>query len=105
MLDQFRAVVETLSFNPPSIPMVSTVTDAEAISTPRYWVDHARQPVRFADAVTTSNADVFLEVGPDAVLSALVDNGIPLLRADQPEPRQVVTAVGRAFTHGVPVAW
>ena len=44
------------------------------IATPGYWVRQVRQPVRFADALThltQAGATTFLELGPDAVLTAL----------------------------------
>jgi len=100
ILDDFRAVVEKLTFNPPTLPV-----RGDAIATPEYWVQHIRKPVRFADAITASQADIYLEIGPDAVLTPLVDNAFALLRADRPEPGQVMAALTHAFTHGASVNW
>jgi acyl transferase domain-containing protein len=39
-----------------------------------YWVDHVRQPVRFADGIATLRAqpiDLFLEIGPKPTLISL----------------------------------
>ncbi|MFD0392452.1 hypothetical protein ACFQ3Z_05160 [Streptomyces nogalater] len=56
MLDEFRAVAEKLAFHPARIPLVSTLTGRPAgeaeLRDPGYWVRHARETVRFADAVT-----------------------------------------------------
>ncbi|WP_432123355.1 SDR family NAD(P)-dependent oxidoreductase [Streptomyces sp. S1] len=111
MLDEFRAVVAGLSFHEPRIPIVSTVTGqaatAEELQSVEYWVEHVRRPVRFADAIRTIEAqgvDNLLELGPDAVLSALAD-GIPALRKGRPEAQQLVTALARLFVNGVAVDW
>ncbi|NKY44882.1 type I polyketide synthase [Nocardia cerradoensis] len=119
MLERFAQVVETLRFDPPRIPVISTVTgavaDPELWCSPRYWVDQVRLPVRFADAAAAAWAqgvDTFLEVGPDAVLSAaaadcLPDDAatVPALRADRDEPADLLAAAARLFVRGVPVRW
>ncbi|MFG2880524.1 SDR family NAD(P)-dependent oxidoreductase, partial [Streptomyces sp. NPDC048337] len=111
MLEDFRQVVAGLTFNAPRIPVVSTVTgqeaSAEELTSVDYWVNHVRRPVRFADAVTTIEAqgiESLLELGPDAVLSAMA-SAVPALRKGRPEPEQLVTALGRLFVAGVPVDW
>ena len=54
ILDQFRAVAESLTFHTPTIPIISTVTGAvvapERITTADYWVDQIRSAVRFHTA-------------------------------------------------------
>ncbi|WP_309235581.1 type I polyketide synthase, partial [Amycolatopsis sp. SID8362] len=116
MLDEFRAVVEGLEFAEPVIPVVSTVTGTltAEFSSPEYWVTHAREAVRFGDAVTALLAEgvsTFVELGPDGVLSGLAAGSdgeaafVPLLRKDREETRSAVTALGRLHAHGVPVDW
>ncbi|MER5265556.1 SDR family NAD(P)-dependent oxidoreductase [Actinosynnema sp. NPDC002837] len=104
MLDDFRAVVGELSFREPRIPMITSgdVTD------PDYWVRHVREAVRFHDAVTRlqdAGVSRFVEVGPDGVLSALVDDGIALQRRERDEAVTLVAAVGRFSTAGGTVDW
>ncbi|MFG2880528.1 type I polyketide synthase [Streptomyces sp. NPDC048337] len=117
MLEDFRRVVSGLTFDAPQIPIVSTVTGqaatTEELTSVDYWVNHVRRPVRFADAVTTIEAqgvESLLELGPDGVLSAMAADitetpAVPALRKGRPEPEQLVTALGGLFTRGVPVDW
>ncbi|MFJ9949582.1 SDR family NAD(P)-dependent oxidoreductase, partial [Kitasatospora sp. NPDC091207] len=108
MLAEFHTVVAGLAFHPPRLPVVSTVTGRpvdEEWCDPRYWVDHVARTVRFADAVAVAETESWVELGPDAVLATLVDNGMPMLRADRPECRQAVTALAHAFVHGADADW
>ncbi|SFS65611.1 Acyl transferase domain-containing protein [Saccharopolyspora flava] len=112
VLDEFRAVVAELDFGAPQIPVVSNLSgrlaSPEELASPEYWVRHVREPVRFADGVAAlreAGADAFLEVGPDGVLSALVDGCVPMLRRDRDEETCAVTALARLFVTGVRVDW
>ncbi|MEV6279150.1 SDR family NAD(P)-dependent oxidoreductase [Nocardia sp. NPDC051832] len=79
MLAEFRTVAEGLTYHPPRLPIVSTVTGHladDAITTPEYWVQQVRATVRFAPGINTllaSGVRRFVEVGPEAVLSALTN--------------------------------
>ena len=86
MLEDFRAVVAGLPFGAPDISVVSTLTgalaDAATLGEPEYWVRQAREQVRFADGVATLHergVTQFLELGPDAVLSAMIRECLPLI--------------------------
>ncbi|MFI6096384.1 thioester reductase domain-containing protein [Lentzea sp. NPDC051213] len=112
MLDDFRSVAAGLSYHAPRIPLVSTVTgDTGAPWTdPEYWVGQVRAGVRFAPAVNTLRAlgvDTFLEVGPDAVLTALVgDSGaLSTVRRNKSEVDTLVTALSKLHNRGVAVDW
>jgi acyl transferase domain-containing protein len=117
MLAAFADVVAGLEPRPPRIPVVSGLTGRLAtpdeLCLPDYWVRHARQPVRFADAVVTlagAGATALVEFGPDGSLTAMSRDslpdatlGVPLLRRGRPDARTLVTAVARLFCDGVPV--
>ncbi|MET7647666.1 SDR family NAD(P)-dependent oxidoreductase [Streptomyces sp. NPDC005426] len=113
MLDEFRAVAQGLDFAEPRIPVVSTVTGelSSDWQSPEYWVDQVRRPVRFADAVRSAEgmgARTFVEIGPDAVLTALGDGSatfVPLVRRNRSESEALVAAVSRLFVDGVRVDW
>ncbi|GAB2593857.1 polyketide synthase [Paractinoplanes abujensis] len=119
MLDAFRRVAETLTYAPPRIPVVSNLTgEPVAAFDAGYWVAHVRRPVRFADGMRWLEArgvTTYLELGPDAVLSATGRDCLtgddadivfaPLLRDGHDEERQTVTALGLAHARGVTVDW
>ncbi|MEV0570837.1 SDR family NAD(P)-dependent oxidoreductase, partial [Dactylosporangium sp. NPDC050588] len=105
MLDAFREVLATVKFNKPWIPIATTSTGE--VTDPEYWVGQVRGTVRFADAAESLKAKGvtrFLEVGPDGVLSALVD-GIPAMRKGRDEPLTLMTAVARAHVTGWSPDW
>ncbi|MGW1077320.1 type I polyketide synthase, partial [Streptomyces sp. NPDC002537] len=121
MLEDFRQLAEILDYAEPGIPVVSTVTGRTAgvgeLTSPAYWVEHVRQAVRFADAVHTLVDDgvtTFLEIGPDAVLTAMTSTMldddtttlcVPLLRRNHPEQPETLTALARLWAHGHAVDW
>ncbi len=90
MLDGFREVAAGVSFSAPRIPIVSNLTgepvEPELICTAEYWVRHVREAVHFYEGVrwlaTQGAVGSFLELGPDGVLSAIVQDCL----AVPPEP-------------------
>ncbi|TGA83128.1 acyltransferase domain-containing protein, partial [Streptomyces palmae] len=118
MLAEFAAVAEGLSYVAPSIPVVSNVTgeiaSAEELCSPGYWVRHVREAVRFAagvEALAGAGASVFLELGPDGVLSAMGQDSLPeavfapALRADREEAQALSEALAQVFVRGASVDW
>ena len=102
MLDEFATVAESLTYHEPRIAMRGEVTD------PAYWVRQVRETVRFAEGVRwlrDEGVASFVELGPDPVLSAHVEGAVAVLRRDRGEPHTVLTALGTAWTRGVPVDW
>ncbi|MFD9720098.1 SDR family NAD(P)-dependent oxidoreductase [Streptomyces sp. NPDC059076] len=118
MLDAFRTVAESVTFHEPKLPIVSTVTGrlitAGEMSNPEYWVQHVRQPVRYADAVQAlaeQGVNVFLEVGPGGVLTGLTQSNldqaiaIPTLRPNTAEDLSLTTALAHLHVHGTSIDW
>ncbi|GAA2100848.1 hypothetical protein GCM10009801_73610 [Streptomyces albiaxialis] len=121
MLDDFRWVARVMTYAPPRIPVVSNLTGEVAtaghLQDPDYWVDHVRGAVRFSDGVRTlagHGVSTVLELGPDAVLSAMAPDCVPgeerpvflpALRRDREETREVTGALAAAWTRGVEVDW
>ncbi|MEU9118112.1 beta-ketoacyl synthase N-terminal-like domain-containing protein, partial [Streptomyces sp. NPDC048483] len=138
MLAEFRTAVSRLTPQAPVIPVVSgltgTLATVEQLTSPEYWVNHARHTVRFADALDWLHghgAATFLELGPDGVLSAMAQNslaatgtadgapdsadavgpadGVPatlaVLRPGRPEAETLTAALVGLHTRGVAVQW
>lgn len=121
ILDEFRAAADQLTYSSPRIPLVSNLDGGFAsagISSPKHWVDHLRQPVRFGDGVSTmleAGITHFIEVGPHPVLSTLASECVELgestaepvfltsLHRDDDAGRELVESLGRLFVDGVPV--
>ncbi|MEU4383634.1 polyketide synthase, partial [Micromonospora echinofusca] len=96
--------------------VTGAVADAGEITDPAYWVRHVRQAVRFADGVAAlreQGVDTFLEVGPDAVLTAMAAEAeaaddvryVATLRRNQSDVTTLTSAVGQLWAAGVPVDW
>jgi malonyl CoA-acyl carrier protein transacylase/thioesterase domain-containing protein/acyl carrier protein len=132
MVERFAEVARGLSFSPPRIPIVSNVTGSEAdpeqVCSPSYWVGHVRAPVRFFDGagwLREQGVRSFLELGPDAVLSAMARDCLPaeeeaqassdaqsatysiapMLRAGREEVATSLRAVAEMWVGGVGVDW
>ncbi|WP_435857838.1 SDR family NAD(P)-dependent oxidoreductase, partial [Streptomyces umbrinus] len=115
MLAAFRKAAAQVTFHPPVIPLISNLTgtlaDPKDLCTPDYWVRHVREAVRFGDgmqALRNAGVGTFLEIGPDATLTALADqdgDAIPALRRDRPEAAHLLRALGDLHAQGVPVTW
>ncbi|BCL26237.1 type I polyketide synthase [Streptomyces aurantiacus] len=118
MLDDFRRVARTLTFQAPTLPVVSNLTgalaDAELLSDPEYWVRHIRRPVRFFDGLRTLDAQNvvrYLELGPDPVLATMVHDCLTppaepvtaaVLRSGHDDTRTLLTALATLHADGQP---
>ncbi|MGW1811879.1 type I polyketide synthase, partial [Streptomyces sp. NPDC002078] len=120
MLDAFREVAESLTYEAPRLPVVSNLTGSvvgvEEICAPEFWVRHVREAVRFLDGVRVLEAEgvtTFVELGPDGVLSAMAQEClsgdgyafVPVLRRNRPEVTSLTTAVAQAHVRGVGIDW
>ncbi|WP_433623995.1 SDR family NAD(P)-dependent oxidoreductase [Nocardia sp. CA-120079] len=124
MLDEFRSVAAGLTYREPSLPIVSNlsaVVVAAELTDPEYWVEQVRGCVRFAPGIDTlveAGARRFVEIGPDAVLSAMTrqclvetpaveakSTVVAAARRSIDEPTQFVSALAQAAVVGVGVDW
>ncbi|HEX6687243.1 MAG TPA: acyltransferase domain-containing protein, partial [Solirubrobacterales bacterium] len=122
MLAEFAETAESLAYSEPKTPIVSDVTgellSPEQATDPAYWVAHVREPVRFADAIATLQAQgtsAYLELGPDPVLCAMAreclgeaqDKAafVPTLREGRSEAGAMTTAIAAAHVAGAKLDW
>ena len=119
MTDELARLLVGVSAAQPRIDLVSNVTGQLAgpgYGSAQYWVEHVRQPVRFADGVRSAEslgAVVYLEVGPGAGLNAAVQQSLATEQASsvvtlakgRPEIDSLLSAAGQLFSTGVGVDW
>ncbi|MGH1541742.1 MAG: alpha/beta fold hydrolase [Arenicella sp.] len=73
ILSTFEDFAQSIDFKQPEIPLISNLTGTMLETAPnaRYWCDHARQAVRFRDALShlhEQGITHFLEIGPGKTL-------------------------------------
>ncbi|MBM7439964.1 type I polyketide synthase [Streptomyces sp. HB132] len=118
MLAEFEKAARELRYAAPAIPVVTgTHATEEDLCSPEYWVRHVREAVRFGDAVRALEDDgvrTFLELGPDAVLSAMGPHAladpersafVPALRRERVEEVTLAALVATAHVRGLTVDW
>ncbi|WP_425578362.1 type I polyketide synthase, partial [Streptomyces albiaxialis] len=115
MLEDFHHAIEGLNFRQPVIPLLSNLTGQpadDAIASPDYWVQHIRQPVHFAPALTHHGTGTYLELGPDPVLATTAQHtldgdllALSTLNAKQPETHAFARALAQLHTHGTDIDW
>ncbi|GAA3543221.1 type I polyketide synthase [Amycolatopsis ultiminotia] len=122
MLAEFAEIAADLTYHEPRIPLCSTVSGTfadDSVGTPGYWVQQVRAAVRFAPAVQSlldSGVRLFVELGPDAVLTAMARATVETdpaahasvvagSRRTVAEPEQLVAALATAHCAGRPVRW
>jgi amino acid adenylation domain-containing protein len=119
----FMELVNTVTLNPPLIPIASTATGkwltaAEATSA-KYWAQQLRKPVLFAQAielVAASNNPVLLEIGPgngttpmaqqnltgkNISVIASLDAGVD----KQPDNLAIINTLGKLWLQGIEPDW
>ncbi|WP_282796785.1 type I polyketide synthase, partial [Streptomyces sp. CC224B] len=121
-LDEFRRVAQELTYQEPTLPVVSNLTGAVAdpaeLRDPEYWVRHIREAVRFHEglgALTGFGVSMLLELGPDAVLTAMAHDTVTepaaqaglvaAVRKDRPEADTFLAALAQLYVRGVEVDW
>lgn len=123
ILDAFEEFVAGLTLHPPKKPYISTLSGDwadESVATARYWRDHLRGTVRFAQGLNTlllEPGQVLLEVGPGWGLSSfarrhpslahthVVTSCMPHPRHREPEHTVLLRAVGQLWLAGISLDW
>ena len=124
IIPEFKAFLETIDFQAPTIPIISNLNGAlakpEEITTPQYWINHLRQTVRFSDGLTTlfqQENIVLLEVGPGQTLATFarqhpVRNKNHFIYSSVRHPKEtthdvafILKTLGQFWCNGVNINW
>jgi len=90
VLPDIRAAIADIAPNSPTLPFLSTATEATGDNGAAptldadYWVANVRQPVRFSQAITAAAEDhgVFVEISPHSTLDQSISNTLATLASD-----------------------
>ncbi len=123
ILKIFEEEVKKITLNKPNLPIASTVTgtwlkDDEAIN-PKYWTNHLRNTVRFANAADTLlklEDIIFLEVGPGQTLTTLTKQqgagktisafaSLTLPKDQENEYNTIINSLGELWLRGINPDW
>lgn len=129
MLDEFGQQAAAIALNPPTLPIVSSVTGqlvTHEITRLDYWQRQVRQPVNFVAAMQTLadlGHNLFLEVGPHPVLLGMgrqcwpaaneqagrektgEGTWLPSLRRGQDDWEQLLNSLGALWCKGFAIDW
>jgi len=124
ILDDYRNVLQHITFSVPQIPFVSNlsgkeITAAEATS-PEYWVRHLRNTVNFLSGLSClleKGTASYIEIGSGGILTSFLKShplftsgnvGVNILR----HPKEVyhdhacyLNALGKLWANGVAIDW
>ncbi|MDJ0897245.1 MAG: type I polyketide synthase [Xenococcus sp. MO_188.B8] len=119
ILADFEVVANQITYHQPQIPLISNITGTKAdetIAIASYWVNHVRQPVKFAQSMETlhqAGYEIFLEIGPKPILLGMgrrclpgdVGIWLPSLRPGQADWQQMLQSLTELYVQGVKVDW
>ncbi|WP_326553896.1 type I polyketide synthase [Micromonospora sp. NBC_01813] len=120
ILSALAEVTGRLTYRQAELEIVSTLTGGpcgDAMGGADYWIEQARRPVRFDDAVASLaglGVNTYVELGPTPVLTQLLRNrsDLPesascaaLLVPGCPEDRSVLEALAGLYVRGVDLEW
>ncbi len=119
ILTEFETIANQITYNQPRILLISNVTGTRAdnsIATASYWVNHVRQPVKFAQSMEILHQEgyeLFLEIGPKPILLGMgrhclpedVGVWLPSLHDGQENWQQMLHSLGQLYVRGVKVDW
>lgn len=118
-LKPFSKVVESVQFGNAVIPILSNLNgkyNNNEMSSPKYWVDHLRNPVCFGasmELLISENYRVYLEIGPKPVMAGMASrfNGaenclwLPTLRQGETDSMTFYESLAKMWETGVNPDW
>jgi acyl transferase domain-containing protein/SAM-dependent methyltransferase len=118
VLDRFERELDGVQFHAAQTTVISNVTGgaagADTLGRARYWRDHLRQPVRFAEsiqALADKGVTHYIEIGPHPVLLGMgaecITGGtwLPSLRQGQPAWSELLRSLQSLYADGQRIDW
>lgn len=120
MLDDFSAVLESLTLHEPTVDVISNrtgmVAEVGELTDPTYWRNHIRESVRFGASIGHAvelGYRCLLEVGPNSTLTAMAQActgdvevlTVASLRKGVDDDRALQRAVAALHVGGVDIDW
>lgn len=126
ILEDYQRVAGGVQFGKPKVPVVSTLTakvergQSDSVFSPVYLAQQARHKVKFVSALDACRAaglandgSVWLEIGPDPVLTGLVRRAlnvpaadlIPTLASRHDNWRTIFDSLKTLYQSGIDVSW
>lgn len=122
ILDDFERLAQTVRFQAPKIPIVSTVTGSivreSGFITPQYLARHAREPVEFYKALAACRVEgvadghtIWVELGPDSVCGSMIKatlgamNVHGSIKSRESNWKTVSTTAAALYTAGSSFSW
>ncbi len=124
IMETFAGAVAKIKLSVPTIPYISNVTGTwitdEQATSPEYWTQHLRQPVRFSDGMhelLKQKRSILVEVGPGRALSTLarqhpdagaagaIINSIRHPNDKESDEAVLLNALGKLWLAGVNIDW
>lgn len=118
-LAPIESLLSNIDLRPPRLPLISNLYGGAVtteLTDPTYWRDHARRPVQFAAGMRTmieAGCEVFVEIGPDKVLSYLTQDfdarppveTVSTLRRGDHDWIALLETVARLYVRGAQIDW
>ncbi len=118
LLPAYQQALRELSYQPPNLPIVSTLTGRQAsteLTTVEHWLAHTRQPVHYQQATETLaglGITHYLEIGPGNTLTTHTADTLgteavaaTTLHPRHPEPAHYLASLATLTTTGHTPSW
>ncbi|MET4083500.1 amino acid adenylation domain-containing protein [Pedobacter sp. UYP30] len=123
IIADFELIAKEVKLSAPHTPIISTVTGTyltnDEATNPKYWANHLRKTVRFADAASFMlkefSAPIFLEVGPGTVTTTFINQtaaaensqtkSIASLADKENNYVSLLNSLGQLWAAGQPINW
>lgn len=120
MLDGLERFAQSFVYHTPQLDLVSNITGklfgAGEKPNARYWRDHVRGSVRFAEGIKSlaaTGVEIFIEVGPAPILTGMARKclpdskglWLPSLRKGTDDWKTILSALSAIHVRGVQIDW